>query len=170
MESEVIKTFSKEEETAVKRLQEIHVQISDGIVELQEIQAKLPTFYEQRKKIEIEAIEDALAEAKNLSEQIGEYYSSIIAFGRQVNDTFAKVKKLGDVIQVACDQYEMKSDQIVSTYSKFLEEQTRMKEFIKEEHKKLDARSSGLDAFNANIIKRAAEVQSRIDALTAIKS
>lgn len=164
-----LKTLSREEETVVKKLAEIHNAISDGRVELDKVTASLQTAYNDRRALEDEALRDLYQDSKDIVEQTKSNFEQVVAFNAQAQETFAVIKKLADTVERATRVFESKSSQLLETYDRQHAENSKIKQRLDSESKQLDERKKGLDKFHESILKMAAQVDSKVEALKALK-
>jgi chromosome segregation ATPase len=169
MEQEPITIFKQEEENAFKRLSEIQNLIGDGILELDRVKKSLETAYEERARIDKKVFDEILTNSKHIIDEINGNYQKITAYNAISQETFDAVKRLTSGMERACRTYEIKSQQLEETYQTRLKEINSQKERLKREGMRLEERAKGLEAFQKHLLKMAAQVDSRVEALKALK-
>lgn len=164
-----LKTLSREEESVVKKLAEIHNAISDGRVELDKVMTSLQTAYNDRRALEDEALRDLYQDSKDIIEQTKSNYEEVIAFNAQAQETFKAIKSLADTVERATLVFESKSSQLLEVYENQHKENSKIKQRLDSESKQIGERRKGLEKFHESILKMAAQVDSKVETLKAIK-
>lgn len=169
MDKETIKIFTKEEEEAYKKLSQIQDSISNGILELEKIKSSLNEEVEKRVLAEEKAVKEIVERSSEAIQLALSNYQKLDSIYKLVVEGMNNVEKLGNAMERAVNVFDEKHVRLTKHYENSLEEIKQVNKKQLQKAKELEEKEKGLNAYNKHLMKLAARVDSKVEALKAIK-